>query len=96
MKPISWHKNILNLSLYIQPNARQSKVIGLFNERIKIQIPAPAVDNKANVYLIAFLSKEFNVSKSSVVLVKGEHSRQKTFQIKNPKLIPAWIDMIEK
>ena len=83
--------NELILNLYIQPNARQDKVVGLYNNRIKVQIAAPAVDNKANVHLQAWLAKEFSVAKSAVTLLKGEHSRQKTFRILNPKKMPAWV-----
>jgi uncharacterized protein len=91
MKHLHWDKDDIILSLYIQPNARQDKVMGLFNQQIKIQISAPAVDNKANSYLQKWLAKEFNVPKSAVILLKGEHSRQKTFRIKKPKQIPTWV-----
>lgn len=88
-------KNELRLSLYIQPNARHDKVMGLFNGEIKIQISAPAVDNKANLYLQKWLAKEFGVPKSAVILKKGEHSRHKTFCIINPKLLPSWLELLK-
>lgn len=83
---------ILLLSLYVQPNARHDKVVGLFNGEIKVQITAPAVDNKANLHLQKWLANEFDVPKSAVVLVKGEHSRHKTFRIVEPRRRPAWVD----
>jgi uncharacterized protein (TIGR00251 family) len=86
-------KNELLLLLYIQPNARHDKVMGLFNGEIKIQISAPAVDNKANLYLQKWLAKEFGVPKSAVMLKKGEHSRHKAFYIINPKLTPSWLEL---
>lgn len=83
----------LILSLYIQPNAKQDKIVGLFNNQyLKIQIKAPAVDNKANTYLQKWLAQEFDVPKSRVLLVKGEHARQKMFRIHSPKRIPAWVE----
>lgn len=85
---------MIRLSLYIQPNASQTKVVGLFNGRLKIQIAAPAVDNKANLYLQKWLAEEFNVPKSSVILLKGEHTRQKNYEIRAPKRIPDWVNRI--
>lgn len=91
MKPFHWDNDDLILSLYIQPNARQDKVVGLYNHQIKIQISAPALDNQANNYLQKWLAKEFNVPKSNVILINGEHARQKRFKIKKPKKLPEWI-----
>lgn len=88
---IVWDDKDLILPLYIQPNARQDKIAGLFNGYIKIQIMAPAVDNKANMHLQKWLAKEFAVSKSSVLLIKGEHARHKTFRIIAPKQLPTWL-----
>ncbi|MBS0286258.1 MAG: YggU family protein [Proteobacteria bacterium] len=87
-----YQKTDLILMLYVQPNAKQDKVVGLFNNQyLKVQIKAPAVDNKANAYLQKWLADEFQVAKNQVLLVKGEHSRQKTFSIKAPKSMPDWI-----
>lgn len=85
---------MIRLTLYIQPNASQTKVVGLFDGRLKIQIAAPAVDNKANIYLQKWLAAEFKVPKSSVVLLKGEHSRQKYYEIREPKRLPEWVKLM--
>lgn len=86
----------LILSLYVQPNASQNKVVGLFNGHIKIQITAPANENKANKHLLKWLAKEFQVSLSQVTLEKGHQSRYKTVCVHHIQMDPAWITRLEK
>ncbi len=48
---------------------------------IKVYLTAPAVDGRANEALIEFLADRFSVRKSSVNLIRGLKSRQKTVTI---------------
>ncbi len=57
-------------------NAWKEEVSG-----IKVYLTAPAIDGRANEALIQFLAKKFNVRKSSVNLIRGLKSRQKTVTI---------------
>jgi uncharacterized protein len=79
------------LNVYVQPNAKQDKVVGLYQGYIKIQITAPALENKANLYLKKWLSKEFAVPLSQISLKRGEQSRYKTFCLHAPRQLPAWL-----
>ncbi len=74
-------KKILNIKVI--PNAKKDKIGDRIGEYLKVYITAPPVDNKANKHLIQFLSKEYNVKKSSIEIVKGERSQYKTVKI-NP------------
>ena len=47
----------------------------------KVYLTAPPVDGKANQALIKFLAKHYNVSKSSIEIIKGEKSRNKIIEI---------------
>jgi uncharacterized protein len=76
-----WQKDALYLNVYIQPRANKNEIIGLYNNRLKIRITAPPVDDKANTALIAFIAKYLNVPKKQVTLVNGEHSRYKLLRI---------------
>jgi uncharacterized protein (TIGR00251 family) len=42
---------------------------------------APAVEGKANKAAIEFLAKHFGISRSRVMLVSGEKSRHKVFEL---------------
>ena len=69
------------LELHVQPAARLTAVIGEHGGRLKLKIAAPAVDNKANAHLLAWLAAQWGVPRSAVHLVRGETSRQKTVTV---------------
>lgn len=83
----------LRLSIFLQPKAAKDQIVGLHNDELKISITAPPVDGQANARLLKFLSKLFNVPKSSIVLEKGELSRHKQVLIPCPKVIPPQIEL---
>ena len=61
----------------IVPNSSQNDII-LEDEFIKIKVTAQPIENKANKALVEFLSKKFKIPKTSVKIIKGEASREKT------------------
>jgi len=81
----------LLINLYVQPNAKKSEFVGMHNHLPKIKLAAPAVDGKANNELIAFIAKQFYVSKSMVKIVKGQTSRYKTLLISGYYVAPSWF-----
>jgi len=70
------------INLKIIPNAKQAKIVSE-GDGYKVYIPAPAVDGKANAYLVKFLAEHFKVRKSAVNRVRGETSRHKVVEIKD-------------
>lgn len=68
----------VTLSLKIQPAAKRTEIVGVYNENaLKIAIQAPPVDGKANETLIRFLSKTAHLPQSQITLVKGGLSKEK-------------------
>lgn len=67
----------LYINVKAQPNSSKNKIAGLYGDKLKINIKAPAVEGAANKELIKFISKEFKVPKSDIK-IKGETSKQKT------------------
>jgi uncharacterized protein (TIGR00251 family) len=67
-------KVIINVKA--QPNSSKNKIAGIYGDSLKINIKAPAVEGAANKELIKFISKEFKIPKSEIVL-KGETSKKK-------------------
>ncbi len=65
----------------VVPNAPKSACVGEYGEGVKIKIAAQAMDGKANVELVKFLSKYFGVSRSAVEIVCGETSRDKLVRV---------------
>lgn len=70
-------KDGLMVSLKISPNAKKNEIIK-DESGIKIKITAQPVEGKANKALIEFLSKTYKVPKTSVEIVKGDTSKEKT------------------
>lgn len=96
---MSWHywdkEGRLCLLLHLQPNASKNEWAGLHGDRLKLRITTPPVDGKANQHLIAWLAKQFGVSKMACVLVCGETGRQKKFAISSPQRFPVLPDGLE-
>lgn len=76
----------ISLFLHIQPNAKKSKILGLFGNRLKIALQAPATENKANLALIEFLANFLGLAKRQIELKSGEKSREKTVVIQGLSL----------
>jgi uncharacterized protein len=71
----------LVLKVYAQPGAKRTAIVGLHDQMIKIAIKEKALEGAANEALRKFLAATFNVSKSSITLIRGETSRQKVLAV---------------
>ena len=69
------------LTVRVQPNAKQSRLVGFKEGVLHIRITAPPVEGKANEALIKFLSARLRVSKSSLSIDRGLTGRTKTITI---------------
>jgi len=76
-------KEDLLIKLKISPNASKNEIIKSDNGEIKIKITAQPIENKANKCLIEFLAKTFKIPKTSIEIVKGDTSKQKTVLFRN-------------
>ena len=75
---------LLNMRLNIKviPKSSLNKVIRLSDTDLKVKLTSPPVDGEANKKLIEILSKEYNVAKSKIKILKGEMSKSKVVEIK--------------
>jgi uncharacterized protein len=69
------------VKVYLQPKSSKNEIVGPYRDAIKVKVTSPPVEGKANEALIRFLAKEFKTSPSSIEIVKGHHSREKTLRI---------------
>ena len=74
----------LLIRIKIVPNSSKNDLI-IEDEFIKVKVSAQPIENKANKALVEFLSKRFKVPKTSIEIVKGDTSKEKTllFSINN-------------
>ncbi len=72
----------VHIAIYAQPGASRTEICGIHDGRLKIKVQAPPVEGAANRQLQKFLQKKLRVSKRSIILLRGDKSRQKTFLVK--------------
>lgn len=72
----------MKISVSVVPNSKTCEVLRIDENNYKIRVDAPAVEGKANKRLIEILSEYFNVSKSSIRILKGFKSKNKIVSIK--------------
>lgn len=70
-------KDGLIVNIKISPNSKKNEIVRE-EEYTKIKITAQPIDGKANKALIEFLSKNFKIPKTSIKILKGETSKEKT------------------
>jgi uncharacterized protein (TIGR00251 family) len=69
------------VTLYIQPGAKISRVVGLHDGLPKIAIKARPIDGEANEALITFLAELGGVPKRSIEILSGQTSRTKRLEV---------------
>ncbi len=90
MKYLKAHEDHLTLSVYVQPNASKSKIVGEHDQKLKIALQAPPVDGAANDELVKFLTSLFDCSKKQIQLLQGEKNRSKVVSIQGITLEKAY------
>lgn len=87
--------NDIIIKVKIVPGSSKNKIIGPYNDALKISIAAPPVEGKANKKCIAYLAKYFDVAKSKIEIISGQTSKNKLIKIYDisPK---EFLDKIEK
>jgi uncharacterized protein (TIGR00251 family) len=73
--------SMATLRVHLVPNAKIDKVVGEHGGAIKIKLRAPAVEGKANAALISFLAERLKVPARTIVLMRGQKSRDKVIRI---------------
>lgn len=69
-----------DVKVRVQPGSSQNR-LEFFDGIVKAWVNAPPVEGAANEAVIKLLSKALKVPKSSISIVRGETSREKTLRI---------------
>ena len=72
-----------------QPGAKKSEFAGLMDGRLRVRLAAPAVENKANRALLAFVAKALGLKGAKVTLLSGETGREKRLLV-TADVEPDW------
>ena len=72
----------ISLTLHIQPGAKKTEFAGLHGDALKIRLPAPPVDGKANAELVALLADHFACRRADIAIKAGAGGRMKLVTIR--------------
>ncbi len=86
---------MIKLLIKVKPNSSKDEISADAENNISVKIRAKPVDGEANEYLVKYLAKEFNISRSMVQLEKGATSRLKRIvinigQVEFDTIIKKW------
>ncbi len=74
-------KEGLILNIKISPNSSKNAILR-DETGLKIKLTAQPIEGKANKALVEFLSKQLKIPKTSIEILKGETSKEKTLLLK--------------
>lgn len=77
-----WRAGELMLSVHVQPGARHGAILGQHGTRLKIRVPAPPVDGRANEELLRLLAGLLDLRGADLRIAAGTSSRVKTVAIR--------------
>jgi uncharacterized protein (TIGR00251 family) len=81
-----------DLKIRLIPKSSRNEIVGRDGETYRIKLTAPPVDGKANRAMLVFLSKKLKIPRTSMEIVRGEKSRDKTVRVTG--IAPDKADML--
>jgi uncharacterized protein len=73
----------------VKPGARAEKIEILTPDTLRIAVPAPAENNRANHALIKMLSRFLKIPPSDIIIARGRNSRQKLIELVGIDRLPV-------
>jgi uncharacterized protein (TIGR00251 family) len=71
----------LSMDVVVSPRSSRTRVMGVHDNRLKLQLAAPPVEGRANEELVRFVADTLGVAKAQVEIVGGGTSRRKTVKL---------------
>jgi hypothetical protein len=71
----------MRISIKVSAKSKQNKVIKISADNFKVYVTAAPERGKANEKVIELLAEHFDISKSSVKIVRGETNNKKMIEI---------------
>ncbi len=68
------------IRIYVNPKSNKTEIIGIKDNRIKVNVKEPADKNKANIEVIKFFSR---LLKKKVRIKNGLKSKEKTLSVED-------------
>jgi len=71
----------MKISVIVHPNSKKPRIEKDLTKMLHIYVNAPPLEGKANKVVVESLAKYFKIKKSNIVLIRGEKSKNKVFEI---------------
>ncbi len=71
----------MKLQVRVKANARRNHVEVREDGSLSVSVTVPPVEGKANKKVIELLADHFHKPKSSIIIVAGKQSKQKTVEV---------------
>jgi len=71
----------MKIEVVVHPNSKNPRVEKDLIGMIHVYVNAPPLEGKANKAVVESLSKFLKVKKSGIILIRGEKSKNKVFEI---------------
>lgn len=82
MPAISERNGAVRVSIYVQPRASKTEVVGEHGDAIKLRVAAPPVEGEANKEVLRFLGKLLGVPISQLIVASGGTGRRKVVEVR--------------
>lgn len=69
------------IAVRVQARARRDELVAIRDGVLLVRVTAPALDGRANRGLCRLLAKRVGVAPSSVMIIRGQRSRDKLVQV---------------
>ncbi len=71
----------MKISVIVHPNAKQPRVEKDLLEVLHVYVSQPPLEGKANAAVINTLAEHLKVKRNQILLISGEKTKYKVFQI---------------
>ena len=71
----------MKISVIVHPNSKSPRIERDLIETLHVYVNQPPLEGKANKAVVESLVKFFKIKKSEIVLIRGEKSKNKVFEI---------------
>jgi len=71
----------MKVSVIVHPNSKKTRIEKDLMGMLHVYVNAPPLEGKANKAVIESLAKFLKVKKSGIILIRGEKSKNKVFEI---------------
>lgn len=71
----------MKISVIAHPNSKNPRIEEDLMKVLHVYIQSPPLEGKANKAVIESLAKHFGVKKNKVIMIQGERSKNKVFEI---------------